>query len=187
MTGNLLWYATRAAGIVSLILLTGVMCLGVVTAVRWQRPGWPRFLSAEVHRSIALLSLVFLALHISIAVLDPYTSLGLAALIPFASGYRTVWLGLGPVAVYLLIAVIVTSLIRERLGHRAWRLVHWATYAAWPVALLHGFGTGTDGSALWMLVIDGLCVIAVLSAVAWRLIATDGAPSAIERPGLRWR
>lgn len=176
MTENLLWYATRGAGIVSLLMLTGVVCLGIVTSVRWQRTGWPRFLSAELHRSLALLTLVFLAIHIVIAVVDPYTSLGVAAaLIPFSSPYKQIWLGLGGVALYLLAAIIVTSLIRGRLGHRTWRAVHWLTYAAWPIALVHGFGTGSDSSATWMWAIDAGCVISVLAAVAWRLLAADSA------------
>jgi sulfoxide reductase heme-binding subunit YedZ len=179
MSDSLLWYATRGAGIVSLIMLNAVVCLGIMTSVRWQRPGWPRFLSAELHRSLALLTLVFLAIHIVIAVVDPYTSLGLAAaLVPFSSSYKQVWLGLGSVALYLLAAIIVTSLLRSRLGHRAWRAVHWLTYAAWPIALIHGFGTGTDSSATWMWAIDAGCVVLVLAAVAWRLLTADTAQAA---------
>ena len=174
MSGSILWYTTRGAGIVSLLLLTAVVCLGIVTAVRWQRPGWPRFLSAELHRSLALMSVVFLAIHIVVAVVDPYTSLGIgAALLPFSSPYRRLWLGLGGVALYLLAAIVVTSLVRTRLGHRSWRIVHWLTYAAWPVALLHGLGTGTDSGAGWMWVLDATCVVAVLVAVAWRLFTAD--------------
>jgi methionine sulfoxide reductase heme-binding subunit len=176
---NLLWYATRGAGIVSLLMLTTVVCLGILTAVRWQRPGWPRFLSAELHRSLALMTLVFLGIHIVIAVVDPYTSLGVAAaLVPFSSTYKQLWLGLGGVALYLLAAIVVTSLLRARLGHRTWRAVHWLTYAAWPAALVHGYGTGSDSPAIWMWVVDAACVIAVLGAFAWRLLAADEAQAA---------
>ena len=173
MTESLMWYATRGAGIVSLILLTAVVCLGILTSVRWQRPGWPRFLTAQLHESISLLSLVFLAIHIVVAVVDPYTSLGLAAIVPFASGYRTIWLGLGAVALYLILAIIGTSLIRGWLGHRAWRIVHWLAYAAWPIALVHGIGTGSDTGAIWAWLLNGLCVAAVLGATAWRVGYAD--------------
>jgi methionine sulfoxide reductase heme-binding subunit len=170
MTESILWYTTRAAGYVSLIMLTGVVALGVMTSVRWQRPGWPRFLSAELHRNLALISMVFLAVHVLIAVLDPYTALGLsAALLPFSSAYRQFWLGLGGVALYLLIAVVISSLARAWLGARAWRLVHWLTYAAWPVALLHGLGTGSDTSTLWGVLIDAACLAVVAAAVVWRV------------------
>ncbi len=170
MIESLSWYATRGAGIVSLLLFTGVVVLGILTSTRWQRPGWPRFVTAELHRSVALLSMVFMAIHIVIAVVDPYTALGWAsALIPFSVAYRQVWLGLGSVSMYLILAVIVTSLLRARIGARTWRAVHWLTYASWPVALLHGYGTGTDSTTLWMLALQAMCVVAVVAAVLVRV------------------
>src|SRR5439155_5149585 len=173
MSESLMWYATRGAGIVSLILLTVVVCLGILTSVRWQRRGWPRFLTAQLHQSISLLSLVFLGIHIVVAVVDPYKSLGLAAMVPFASGYRTIWLGLGAVALYLVLAIICTSLIRGWLGHRAWRIVHCLTYAAWPIALVHGIGTGSDTAAIWAWALTGAGLAAVLAATAWRAAYAD--------------
>ena len=173
---SLVWYATRGAGMVSLVLLTVVGCLGMLTVGRWQRPGWPRFLTAELHSNLALLSIALLAIHILIAVLDPYTELGLgAALVPFSSLYRRFWLGLGGVAMYLFGAVIVSSLLRARLGRRAWRAVHWLSYAMWPIAVLHGLGTGTDGGALWGQLVVGACVLAVGCSLAWRIAATRAA------------
>jgi methionine sulfoxide reductase heme-binding subunit len=172
MSDQILWLAARGAGIVSLLLFTSVVCLGVLTVVRWQSPSWPRFLSVGLHRNLALLSVVFLALHIVSAVIDPYTSLGfIAAAIPFASTYRPLWVGLGVIAFDLLLALVVSSLLRARLGQRAWRAIHWLAYAAWPLALAHGFGAGSDGSAAWMIGIQVACVAAVGGAVAWRVIA----------------
>jgi sulfoxide reductase heme-binding subunit YedZ len=172
MTDQILWLAARGAGIVSLLLFTAVVCLGVLTVVRWQSPSWPRFLSVGLHRNLALMSVVFLALHIVSAIVDPYTSLGLvAAAIPFASSYRPLWVGLGVIAFDLLLALVVSSLLRARLGQRAWRAIHWLAYAAWPFALAHGFGAGSDGSAAWMLAIQAACLAAVGGAVAWRVIA----------------
>jgi sulfoxide reductase heme-binding subunit YedZ len=172
MSDQILWLAARGAGIVSLLLFTSVVCLGVLTVVRWQSPSWPRFLSVGLHRNLALLSVVFLALHIVSAVIDPYTSLGfIAAAIPFASTYRPLWVGLGVIAFDLLLALVVSSLLRARLGQRAWRAIHWLAYAAWPLALAHGFGAGSDGSAAWMIAIQVACVAAVGGAVAWRVIA----------------
>jgi len=125
-----------------------------------------------LHRNLALLSVVFLVLHIVTAIVDPYSSLGLvAATIPFASSYRPLWVGFGVIAVDLLLALVVSSLLRARLGQRAWRAIHWLAYAAWPFALAHGFGAGSDGSAAWLLAIQAACVAAVGGAVAWRIIA----------------
>jgi sulfoxide reductase heme-binding subunit YedZ len=178
---SLLWYATRGAGMVSLILFTAVGCLGMLTVGRWQRPGWPRFLTAEFHSNLALLSVVFLVIHILIAALDPYTSLGLSsALVPFSSPYRQLWLGLGGVSMYLLAAIVATSLLRSRVGRRTWRAVHWASYAAWPLAVMHSVGTGTDGGTAWGLLLVGGCVLAVVACLALRVAATRVARTEIE-------
>ena len=170
-SGPGLWYATRAAGLVALLLLTVSVLLGVLTAGRLSSPRWPRFLTVGLHRNLSLLVLAFLALHIGTTVLDSYTSIQLsAAVIPFVSSYKRGWLGLGAVALDLLIALVATSLTRIRLGHRAWRLVHWSAYACWPVAVAHGVGAGTDERTAWAAGLTIGCVAAVAGAVAWRLL-----------------
>ena len=108
MTDTVLWYTTRAAGAVSLVLLSGVVALGLLARARAEARGWPRFLTAALHRDLALVSLLFLALHIVTAVVDPFTHLGLvAATVPFGSYYRPFWLGLGTLSVELMLAVVV--------------------------------------------------------------------------------
>ena len=171
VSGPGLWYATRASGLVALLLLTLSVLLGVLTAGRFASSRWPRFLTAGLHRNLSLLVLVFLALHIGTTVLDSYTSIQLsAAFIPFISSYKRGWLGLGAVAFDLLAALVVTSLARVRLGHRAWRLVHWSGYACWPVAVLHGVGAGTDEHTAWVIDMTIGCVAAAAAAVAWRFL-----------------
>ena len=182
MSNQLLWFTTRGAGAVSLILLSAVVVLGLLARLRVETRGWPRFLSAAVHGDLALMTLVFLLLHIVTAVVDPFTHLGLvAALVPFGSYYRTLWLGLGTIAFELLLAIIATSVLRRHIGARTWRTVHWFAYASWPVAVLHGVGTGTDSSSSWMIAIDFVCIAAVLVAVAWRMLAAPLDPLADER------
>ena len=169
MSDTVLWYASRGTGVVSLVLLTGVVALGILSAMRWQSPSWPRFLTTGFHRNLALTTLVFLAVHIVTAVVDPFTALGWnAALIPFSSSYRRLWLGLGVIAIYLLLAIVATSLLRPLFGYRVWRAIHWLTYAMWPIALIHGIGTGTDPRFVWMLAIEVICVGSVASAILWR-------------------
>jgi sulfoxide reductase heme-binding subunit YedZ len=177
VTDTLLWYTTRGAGAVSLVLLTAVVVLGILSALRVQAAGWPRFLTTGLHRNLALMTLVFLALHIVTAVVDPFTHLGwLAAVVPFSSYYRTFWLGLGTIAFELLLAIVVTSLARGLIGHAAWRMVHWLTYASWPVAVLHGIGTGTDAWSAWLFALQAACVVAVLAAIGFRLTAGSRDP-----------
>lgn len=188
MNDTILWYTTRGAGAVSLVLLSAVVVLGILSTLRFESASWPRFLTTGLHRNLALTALVFLALHIVTAVVDPFTHLGwLAAVIPFSSYYRTFWLGLGTIAVELMIAVSVTSLVRGFIGHAAWRAVHWLSYVAWPVAVLHSFGTGTDAWSGWMLALDFVCVLAVLVAVAARLAARPPDPLAADRARFRER
>jgi sulfoxide reductase heme-binding subunit YedZ len=172
MSTQILWFATRGAGVVSLLLFSAVAVLGLLAVARTQAPWWPRFLTVGLHRNLALLSVVFLAIHILTAVLDPFTSLGLAAaVVPLASSYRPLAVAFGVVSVDLVAAVVITSLLRERIGHRIWRAVHWSAYAAWPLAVEHTLTAGSDAFAPWMLAITGLCVVAVAAALLWRMTA----------------
>ena len=166
-----LWFATRGAGTVSLLLLTAVVVLGIATTTRRQSGPWPRFLTPRVHGNLALGTLAFLAIHIATAILDPFAHLRWRdALVPFGAAYRPLWLGLGVLAAEGLAALAITSWLRPRLGYRSWRAVHWIAYACWPLGLLHGAGTGSDVRSAWFEAIDAICVGSVFAAVvAWRL------------------
>jgi sulfoxide reductase heme-binding subunit YedZ len=166
-----LWYVTRATGLVALLMLTASVLLGLLAAGRFSGDRWPRFLTQGLHRNISLLVVVFLTLHIASTVLDTYTSIPLtAAFVPFASGYKPPWLSLGAVALDLLLALIVTSLARGRLGYRWWRALHWLAYACWPVAVAHGLGIGTDRSATWVIALTIGCMGCVGAMVTWRIL-----------------
>jgi len=165
-----LWYATRATGVVALVLLTATVVLGVTGSARFATPRWPRVITAGLHRNLPLLAVAFVAAHVLTTILDSYAPIGwVSAVVPFTSPYRTFWLGLGAVASDLLLAVTATSLLRARLGYRAWRAVHRLGYACWPVALWHGLGTGTDSRLPWLLALDAACAAAVTGALGWRL------------------
>jgi Ferric reductase like transmembrane component len=165
------WYLTRSTGVVSLVLLTVTVLLGVVDVRRWSTPRWPRFVVDSLHRNVSMLVLVFLGLHIITAALDSFAPISLLdAVLPFIGSYRPFWLGLGAVAFDLLLAIAITSLARQRLGHRAWRITHWLAYACWPIALLHGLGTGSDVKSAWSLILTAICVIAVAIAVCVRTL-----------------
>ncbi|MER7187415.1 ferric reductase-like transmembrane domain-containing protein [Streptomyces hyaluromycini] len=169
MTSETLWYANRATGAVCLVLFTVVVLLGIAVRLRTRLPGLPRFGTMSLHRTLSLSATAFLALHITTAVVDGYVSISpLDALVPFVSDYQPLWLGLGTVAFDLMLAVLVTSLLRDRLGHRTWRAVHWLAYASWPVALVHGIGIGTDAGTDWMTWLTVACVATVVTAFALR-------------------
>ena len=165
-----LWYATRGTGVVSLVLLTAILGLGIAGVRRFRTERWPRFLIVGLHRNLTLVALVFLALHIVTTVLDGYTPIGLKdAVVPFMSKYRPIWLGLGAVAFDLLLALTITSLLRASIGYRTWRVLHWAAYAIWPVALVHALGTGSDARVGWMQVLGVALAATVAAAVVVRL------------------
>jgi predicted ferric reductase len=166
---------------VALLLLTLAIALGVVDVQRWSTPQWPRFVVDSLHRNVSLLAMAFLVAHILTSVLDSFAPIPLIdALVPFAGSYRPFWLGLGAISFDLLLAVTVTSLLRQRMGYTAWRAIHWLTYASWPIALLHGLGAGSDVKSTWLLALSAVCLAIVVAAVLARVLA--GWP---ERIGLR--
>lgn len=165
-----LWYTTRATGLVALVLLTAGMCAGLLTSVRFERPDWPRFVTLGLHRNLSLLALAFTVLHVLTTVLDSFVSIPLPdAFIPFIGSYRPFWLGLGAISFDLMLALIITSLLRSRMNLRTWRLIHWSAYACWPVAVLHGLGTGTDTPVWWVLALTVACILPVGVLTLWRL------------------
>lgn len=177
--GQALWYLTRGSGVVALLLLTASVLLGVANTTRWKASRWPRFIVYGLHRNVTLLALTFTVVHVLTTIVDSFAPIGVVdAFVPFLSPYRPFWLGLGAVAFDLLLALIVTSFLRRRIGTRAWRAVHWLAYASWPVAMLHSLGTGSDVHQGWLLFFGVACGATVLVAVLWRLLRTPGAQPA---------
>ena len=173
-----LWYLSRGTGAVALVLLTGTLALGIADVARWRSPRWPRFVVDALHGTLSLAALSLIAIHVVTSVLDPFAPLRLTdAVIPFAGHYRPLWIGLGAVAFDLLLAVGATSMLRRRIGVRAWRATHWAAYACWPVALLHTLGSGSDVNRGWMLALAIACTALVVAAIGSR-IALAGVPRA---------
>jgi sulfoxide reductase heme-binding subunit YedZ len=169
-----LWYLSRGTGMITLMLLTLELVLGVagMRAAGWQ--SMPRYVLAGLHRNVALLVVAFVSTHIATSVLDRYAGLRLRdAVLPFVSSYRPLWVGVGAIAFDLLLAVVVTSLVRARLGLRAWRAVHWAVYGIWPVAVIHALGTGSDVRSGLLPAVAAIGTGLVAAAIAWRVIMAD--------------
>jgi sulfoxide reductase heme-binding subunit YedZ len=170
MNSTAMWYATRASGIVALILLTLTMVLGLTTSSRTRARNWPGFAVQELHRRSSMLAIVFLAIHVLTSILDTFVHIGwLSIVVPFTSSYSRFWVGIGTVALDLMVAVFVSSLLRSRLKPTTWRGLHWLAYASWPIALAHTFGMGTDAGEHWVIGLGALCVASVGVALLWRL------------------
>lgn len=169
---KVLWFVTRGAGTVALLLLTTSVLLGVTTSTRWRSARWPRFVVNGLHRNVTLLALAFVGVHVVTTIADGFAPIGVVdTVLPLHSAYRPLWLGLGALAFDLLLALIVTSLLRARIGFKAWRAVHWLAYASWPVALMHALGTGSDVRTIWLQALGVLCTASVVAAVLWRVVS----------------
>jgi predicted ferric reductase len=169
MNAEALWYLSRATGLVAFVVLSLVVMLGATIGRKGKIPGLPRFAGVGFHRNAALFAVALLAIHITTAVVDPYVSIGwLAAVVPFVSHYEPLWLGLGALAIDLAAAVVVTSLLRRRIGIRVWRMVHWLAYAVWPLAAVHGVGAAADLRSGALLGLVLMMIAGVLVAVGWR-------------------
>jgi DMSO/TMAO reductase YedYZ heme-binding membrane subunit len=175
MSSTVLWYATRATGLMAMVLLSATTVLGILTANRVSARWWPGFAQQELHRRVSMIAMVFLGGHIATSILDSYVHIGWAAVVvPFASPYKRLWVTVGTIAFDLLLAIAVTSVLRHRIPPRLWRAVHWLAYLSWPVALAHGFGMGTDMHLGWVVDLSIGCIAAVVGAGAWR-VALSGA------------
>jgi len=177
--GKAFWYLTRASGLVSIVLLSATILLGVVASVGWTTPRWPRFLSQDVHRNLSLLCITFVGVHVVTTVADGYVPIGLVdVILPFRSTYRPIYLGFGALCFDLLLAVLITSGLRHRIGYGSWRFVHWLAYLCWPIALVHGLGSGTDTPLPLVLAVEAACTVVVVAAFAWRLTTGRSLPVA---------
>jgi len=167
-----LWLVSRASGLILLLLFSIVMVLGVATRTGATSRRWPRFAVAELHRTLSLFAVALLGLHIATAILDPYVSIGwAAAFLPFTSHYETLAIGAGTLAVDLGGAVLITSLLRGRLGLRTWRAVHYLAYLAWPVAFVHAIRAASyDQHFWWVALVEWGSLAAVATAVVVRIL-----------------
>lgn len=166
------WYASRSTGVVALLLLTIGLVVGVLINRQGRLPGLPRFAVTGLHRNLSLIAVVFVVLHVLLAVFDGYVTIPLAAaVVPFVSGYEGFAIGLGAISLDLMAAMIITSLLRRHMSMRVWQLVHWLAYVSWPVAFLHTLLSSGDPRHGWMLALLVISGISVAAAGAWRLIA----------------
>ncbi len=181
-----MWYASRATGVVALLLLTAVMLLGLLVIRQGRLPGLPRFAISGLHKNLSLLAGVFVIIHVLTAVLDSYVNIPItASIIPLTSPYERFWLGLGAVSLDLMMAAIVTSLLRRHLSRRTWRAVHLLAYLSWPVAWVHSVFASGDLRHGVLFILAICCAVAVLAAGIWRLVATARDVPRAERVGLQ--
>lgn len=165
-----LWALGRGTGVVGLVLFSLAVVLGITVRAGRGAAGLPRFGIARLHRDVALLATAFIGIHMVSLLFDSYAQLNVIDLVlPFLAEYRPFWLGLGTLAVDIVLAVVVTALLRHRIGARVFRTVHAGTYVLWPISVAHAVGAGTDAGEPWFLVVVVTCCAAVVAAVSWRV------------------
>jgi DMSO/TMAO reductase YedYZ heme-binding membrane subunit len=178
------WEAARAGGFIAYVLLTLAVSAGLVLRNRWQTARWPRIVTNEVHGYLSLLALVFIVVHVAAVLVDPFTRFRLSeVLVPLASHYRPLWMGLGTVALYLLLAVWISSRLRQRISYKVWRGIHVLAYGVYAAATVHGVGTGTDTQTVWALALYGTSIALVAGLAGRRLLVPPGRADR-RRPGL---
>ncbi|MGL4174070.1 MAG: ferric reductase-like transmembrane domain-containing protein [Actinomycetota bacterium] len=179
-----LWYINRGTGVVLLVLYTLSLTLGMVATTRFQNRWWPRFVTQGLHRNIAFLALALLVVHAGSSIVDEYVDIRWwHAFIPVGATYEPVWLGLGTVASNLMVATILTSVVRHRIGHRWWLSVHLTTYPGFMIGVIHGLGMGTDAGESWSVITTIGCIALVVVAMVIRLIVlTRPEPSPVPLP-----
>jgi sulfoxide reductase heme-binding subunit YedZ len=169
VSSEMLWYTTRATGLMAFVLLSATVVLGLITRKRVSHPRWTRFVQQELHRRVSMIAVCFLAIHILTSVLDTYVHIGwLSMVVPFSSPYERFFVGLGTISFDLALAVFVSSLFKSRMSDRTWRAFHWLAYASWPVAAAHSVGIGTDMRLGWVDAVVGACCLAVVLAAGYR-------------------
>jgi predicted ferric reductase len=168
ISSSTLWYLSRATGLVTLVVFSATFALGLLTAGRVNSPKWPRFVTEGLHRNLSLIAIGLVGVHALLPVIDDFVPISAVdVFVPFVSAYLPIWVGFGAIALDVMLALVLTSLLRHRMSFRGWKWIHWLAYLGWPVALAHTIGIGTD--RLWVLVVVSTCVLSVLVAGGYRL------------------
>ncbi|MFN8111369.1 MAG: ferric reductase-like transmembrane domain-containing protein [Thermoleophilia bacterium] len=172
MSGQTLWYISRAGGFVAFGLITLSVALGLITSMRLSTPRWPRAITSEMHRFVTITGLVFTGLHVVTLMLHPTEGLSLLqVLVPGTVAKQTLAVSLGVVAMELLVALWLSTYLRSRIGYRRWRQLHYLTFGAFAVTLLHGLMNGTSTGTPWGRAIYMVCMAVVGGLLAVRILS----------------
>jgi predicted ferric reductase len=173
---NVIWDIARAGGFTTYVLLTLAVVVGLALSTHIQSPSrWPRLLNSELHNFLTLLSTIFLVVHILATWIDPFTKFNWnEILIPLASHYRPIWMAFGIVALYLGIAIGISTWLRPHIGYKLWRQLHVLTLGIFALASIHGIGTGSDTQTPWALGIYLVSIVLVGLLVCRRVFFSKG-------------
>lgn len=165
------WDVARAGGFTAYLLLVLSVAVGLALTMHWQTLRWPRLINSELHNFLSLLALVFTGVHVLAVWIDPFTRFGWAEVfLPFVSHYRPVWMAFGIVALYLGIAIGISTWVRPWIGYKWWRRLHILTLLSFLLVTIHGITTGSDTRTWWGVLIYAGSILLVGTLLWLRLI-----------------
>jgi sulfoxide reductase heme-binding subunit YedZ len=176
LAGHEWWLASRAAGVVAMVLVSVSVGLGLANAARLLPPRGRRTLLA-VHEQTALAALVTIAAHGLLLLPDRWLHPGVAGIaLPFAIAYRPPAVALGVVAGYLAALLGLSFYARRRIGPRLWRRLHMGTLGVYVLAVVHTLTAGTDAGTRWLLGLLAATAAPIAALLAWRVTARRPSP-----------
>src|SRR5258708_1212985 len=148
---EVIWTIARAGGFTAYLLITLSVVVGLALSIQLQSPiRWPRLINSELHNFLSLLGLIFTIVHVLAVWIDPFTSFGCSEVfIPLVSHYRTIGVALGITALYLGIAIGISTWLRPRIGYQWWRRLHVLTLLIFALVTIHGIVTGSNSNTWW--------------------------------------
>jgi predicted ferric reductase len=172
------WYVSRGAAFVSFALLWLSMGLGLIISNKLARlwPGGP--IAFDLHQYTSLLGLAFALFHALILMGDSFIAYTLSqVLVPFASeNYRPTWVGLGQIGLYAWAIVALSFYVRAKMGTRTWRILHFASFAMFGLALIHGIFSGTDSADPWVVRLYWYAGGSLLFLLMYRILSNPKLP-----------
>jgi sulfoxide reductase heme-binding subunit YedZ len=165
------WLASRATGVIALVLVAASVGIGLALSGRLtRRPGAPGYLKT-VHEATALVSLVMIAAHGALLLGDGYLRPGLAGiLLPFQMDRQPAWTGVGILAGWLAIIVGLSFYVRKWIGTQVWRWLHRWTLGVYVLGVGHALGSGSDARSAWLLAILGVTALPIVFAATYRFL-----------------
>ncbi len=182
------WYISRTAAVVAYLLLFASMCLGLTMRAQGLGKLLAKWRTFDLHQFTALLAMGFLAVHVFALLGDQYFSFGMKELLlPFASPYRPLWTTLGVLSLYAAVVVTFSFYVRQRIGMKAWRAIHYTSIAVFVGALIHGIKAGADITAPWMQGVYLATGMAAAGLFLWRFLVSQTPQQPATQRGERGR